>query len=339
MPPSLPYLNQMVAALRRQLGDTGTLATYLTAGVLAGVSTLPLADCAAVAAGWFVVVGSGATLEGHQIMALSAPSGPGNATIFPPLMLPQVSGTPVGMALMGDDDLADAIAQAINEYSTYRPRTVRYALALVAGQDTYNLPPDWLRPDQPSFDAALGLRSTLEASPGFYTLIYYLSNQFSAVGFGSSAGYSPASFNGFAPIFGNILDNPNAPVPQTIGFTLTFQQEAQPKLVVQPAPTVNQTFDVFYKAAHPLPENVDVAGVGHPIASTIALADQYLPLSYATWVVANALATGKSQALKYELNEEKIDNSRAPQSYQASAQAALDQWEKALKFRPSGGMA
>lgn len=319
-----------LSAVRSDMDDNGVLLTHFGNNTAAlGASVIPVNDLSKVNPGDYILLGEPGALEGHRLIATSGTSGSGTATMSTPTVNALGAYTPIGAPMFMDSEYQDAIKKAIPHYSTYRPLTRRLVgLAITAGQDTYTLPADFITPDRDSFDDAIGMTSALGGAGGYYSLIYGLANRFSSTGYGSSSNFGSSAWYGLAPIIGNPLDNPNGGMPQLVPTTYTFIRSATPQLIIEPAPTTSTTLTFFYRALHVVPT------ANTPC--TIAQEDERLVYLYAKYLRCMAIATGRSAALKYEINGEKIDHSKAPEYYAAQAAVALTEFEKLTRFIPIG---
>lgn len=93
-----PYLDLFGALVRCELGSADTLttaaaATTLSTAVVAGATTVKTA--AELAAGDFVVIGSGATQETHQIKSVAGTTAPFTAVLVYPLIYAHAAATTV----------------------------------------------------------------------------------------------------------------------------------------------------------------------------------------------------------------------------------------------------
>lgn len=326
-------LPQAIAAVRAALDDMGTFLTFTNQADAANQNTLHVADTSQLQPGAYLLLGSGTNVEGHLVVAASTTSGNGALTLATPLVNASATNTPVGSPLERDEAYTDSITKAIAEYTKFRPLLKRYpngGLAIVAGQDTYTLPADFIAPDQASFDAAVGLTSSLSATGGTYALVYDASNQFSTSGFGSSMNFGPSPWYGFAPINGNPFNNPNMGMfPQSGPQTFTFVRSNTPTLTILPAPTMGATYDFFYQAPHVAP----ALGVD----TTVPPDDIYLVWAWAKYLRCEALATiAASQATSEKVGDVEISRTRTPQFYRDAAKAAKDEFDRQMRMVPNG---
>ena len=322
-------LYEAIAGLRAQVDDSGMfLTSFGAAATAAGDQVIPVQDLAMVSRGCYVLVGTGDTAEGAIITETSALTGVGTVTLAAPLVFDHGAQTPISSALVSDADYIRYLTQAIRHLSTYRPLSKRTTLELVAGQDVYPLPADFLAPDQESFDAAIGGSSEVRALGSYYSLIYQASSQFATSGWGAGTTYGPVNPMGWAPIAGNIYDNPNSGMPQARGAEYRFMRQRNPELIVSPAPAAARSLTFFYNAQHTIPTAAT--------DSSLADDDSNLMLLYAKYLACLALSTGALQVMKYEIEGEKVDRSKAPQEYRLLADTALEKFEAETRFIPRG---
>jgi hypothetical protein len=90
-----PYLDLFPALVRCEFGSTDTLTTAATSTTLAtaaAVGATTIKTTATLAAGDFVTLGSGATLETHQVKSVSGTATPFTATLVYPLIYAHATG-------------------------------------------------------------------------------------------------------------------------------------------------------------------------------------------------------------------------------------------------------
>lgn len=173
-------------------------------------------------------------------------------------------------------------------------------LSLVAGQDTYYLPYDFMRVDQESFDLAVGTRTQLKKSASYYDSAYTLTQALVGEGFGyrQNWGQSPATGGWGVP--GDPLNNPNSGfgsntnVGQTI---MRFMGGATPLLSILPAPMVTKTLDFNYYGQH--------------VVETIPDYDFQAVLAYAKYACMMARCTTLAAQEDYTEGDIKHDFSRS----------------------------
>lgn len=124
-------------------------------------------------------------------------------------------------------------------------------LSIVQGQDTYQLPYDWIQVEHSTFDIAIGQKLAYKAQNGFYDATYILAAQLTGLGMGYSATYGVGSPYGYA-IAGNPYDNPNG-APGSGNFLAPgwrFYNGNFPKMVVYPIPSGPSVLAFDYFASH-----------------------------------------------------------------------------------------
>lgn len=128
-------------------------------------------------------------------------------------------------------------------------------LAIVAGQDTYNLPADWISPDFDSWTRVTGQRRPGKERESFEDGIYQFSEAIGGVGFGLSQTFrGSSSFGG--GFVGVQASGGNLNVPTSQGCrTYTFTDGTPPRLQITPAPTASAVYDFQYVAQR-LPQDV-----------------------------------------------------------------------------------
>lgn len=321
-------LYEAIASLRAMVGDTGLFLTSYGAGTTdVGAQVVPVQDLAMISVGHYVTIGVGDAAEGAIITEKSAATGQGTMTLSAPLELAHGAQSPINAVMVSDGDYVKHLRAAIRHLSAYRPLTKRAQLALVAGQDTYNLPADFISPDGESFDAAFGQDGEHRLFQSYYAILYDVSSQFAASGWGAGTTFGGVSPFGYAPVAGNMDDNPKKPVAGK-ALEFRFVRSSPPQLLVTPAPSAAKDLDFFYQATHTMPAAA--------ADSTVPEDDVNLVLTYAQYLACLALSTGACQVMKYELEGEKIDKSKAPGEYRANADAALKKFEAETRFTPLG---
>lgn len=120
------------------------------------------------------------------------------------------------------------------------------------GRDTYPLPYDFRKPDQSSFDMAVGVKLYYEAQNAYYDASTVYSALLSGVGFGESTNFGPSGGYGY-PVAGNINDNPNG-IPgggaSNCGQGWRFVLSDSPYLYWRPTPFAAVNYDFFYLGCH-----------------------------------------------------------------------------------------
>jgi hypothetical protein len=185
-------------------------------------------------------------------------------------------------------------------------------LALEVDANAYALPCDMVRPEQESFDLAVGARGSVRKGSGFYDAVYTNSARYS----GAGSGYRQNYGGGWHSRIG-----PGGVIPQPLGETVyRFHLDGIPRLSVVPTPTAARTLDFFYYGQH-LPETV-------PDHESETL------LLYALYSALSAKAAERARALS---GSEK-DSVRSPhlnaKTLQDLAESALKQWDLRIRHRP-----
>lgn len=202
-----------------------------------------------------------------------------------------------------DEDFDEPyIRQALNEYSERRPRRVPfYKLEIQAGVGAYNLPVDWLRRDEDSWQKAFGTPA------GRYQYVPY-----------------PA---------GSLAVNQAAPYPPSwlaVGAEARFLDDQQ-QLLIYPEPVTAATLVFDYLAVH-------VVDPADATLTTVGMLDRAIIERIAAANVLDAIAVEKELLLKYKLARGlEIDNTRVPEELKSSAagyrQAALVQFGRPVMMR------
>ncbi len=330
---------EAISSIRRDMFDVGLFLTSTGAGGpdAADQNTLHVADLTKivntlgdvpqVGPGSYIVVGMPPALEGHLVVAMSGSSGSGTVTLADNLINPIAANTPIWQVLQTDDQILSAIINAQTHYGTYRPRLVRYTLDILANQDTYTLPSDWIEPDQESLDQAIGSRSNASAMGSYYNFTYDLSNSYALTGFGSAITFGPSAFYQYSPIFGDINDNPNSGIAtNNQPLVLIFQRETPPSLVVEPMPSGDTSWDIFYRAVYPAPT---------PTADfVVRQEDVPYVLEWAKGLRYLALAATRAGLSSLKAGGIEASYVKSADQYQALAKAAFDIFNQNLRDIP-----
>lgn len=195
-------------------------------------------------------------------------------------------------------------------------------LSLVASQDTYLLPQDFIRLDQASFNIATGIQLSYRRGVGFYDAVYDISNALSGVGYGSSQGFFASNSRQY-PIAGNPFANPNGgSTAQSFagGTVFRFIMSAQPMLIVSPAPTAAKTLDFFYYASH------SIASVPDSELDVI--------LAYARYSALSSQAAILAGLVDYEEEGASESGSGNARALNELAQQALSDFDTKIRCKP-----
>jgi hypothetical protein len=189
-------------------------------------------------------------------------------------------------------------------------------LALVAGQDTYQLPRDFLQVDQASFDVAIGLKCTLDRSISFYDAIYQITGNLSGVGSGSSMGF------GVGYVGASMANQIPGGYPGAGAGCMVFRFVLgdYPQLVIMPVPQLTLTLDFWYNASH--------------IAQTVP--DQYFEdlMNYAIYAaVSGREAYFASQLSGEDVGAYKHMTDKTAAALNKTAETAHKHWERRFVYR------
>jgi hypothetical protein len=122
-------------------------------------------------------------------------------------------------------------------------------LAIVAATDTYRLPLDWIRPEQASFDLAVGMKGSVNRGDGFYDAGYGMTDALSGVGGGESSNFAGGYFSAGAAdgyglggkVFGGCPGG---------GTVYRFLTSSPPLLIISPVPQTAAVLDFYYYGMH-----------------------------------------------------------------------------------------
>jgi hypothetical protein len=154
---------------------------------------------------------------------------------------PTIAGTTIAPAGLSLITLTEPTVNAHNDGAFVSQ--VNPGLHLVAGQNVYQLPYDFITIDQSSFDTAVGKKSFWSDGLGFYDASYIFAMELTGFGFGYSANYGVGNPYGYA-IAGDPFDNPDGggTIPNNtdaIPEGFRFYLGSQPQLVLSPTPDSN----------------------------------------------------------------------------------------------------
>lgn len=229
---------------------------------------------------------------------------------------PIASGSGADGSVYTAADRTAAMVRAIKEYSRYRGLMKRSTVNVVAGTDTYNLPADFVKIDQESFDLAVGARASVVRQMSFYDAVYTNSLKTSGVGFGQRMSFGSGAF------FGRTVPGVLGGSPEIV---YRFVASATPSLIITPIPTSAVALTFFYYAFH--------------TSDTVPEYDSEALLEFALYagLTARAQALGEVGSFKEFDVEESPDKTMA--LYQKLAAGHLDQWNRLIVNRAyvSGG--
>jgi hypothetical protein len=198
------------------------------------------------------------------------------------------------------------------------------ALNLVANQNTYALPYDFISFDQKTFDLANGSRSWTTRRESFYDGVYAASDRLSGVGYGQSQNFSGLNstygqYNGM----GAVPNAPNAFIAPSGGASdtlFTVTQGNPPLLNIAPTPMAAATWPFNYYATHQ-PETV-------PDEDFDALLD------CGKMVASNAIRQQNAGLLKLGDIRQNIDPEGSQISLLKIAEEAIESWKAKIVNRP-----
>lgn len=222
-------------------------------------------------------------------------------------------------ATFDDDKLDEFHARSLRAYSRYRPFLMPFTLRLVAGEETVELPDDWLDVHRPSFDAALGLSGGYTAVQTSYSLLLAAVEQ------------------GRPPMAGLEMDfssrrlaydpwQPDAPG----GTTYTFLATQPPRLVIRPAPITGAVHPIFYFASHRLPDAQQ--------PGTLPDAESDLVLAWACHLACEALLGDPAILETVKVGDREIKRDEVARQIAAKSERKRDVFDKLLRYRPTGAM-
>lgn len=195
-------------------------------------------------------------------------------------------------------------------------------LTINPNQDWYELPPDWRRPDQATFDMAIGAKAAVKRGDSYYDAVYVFSNQLSGVG----AGYQMLSgpmYRGLYPIAGDPFQNPNGMMGRTLvnqPTTFRFEDGEPPLLNVTPVPASGKTLDFFYLGSHTF--------------DTLPREDANAIMSYAKYVCHLARASRLGSRMNYSEDDTTENPSQNADSLQKLAEFEFQEFQRAIIDRP-----
>jgi hypothetical protein len=131
-------------------------------------------------------------------------------------------------------------------------------LSIVSGQDTYNLPTDWIEPEQTSFDVAVGAKASYVHQTSFYDATFMFEALLSGANENDTSNYSVGNMiTGEWPFSGDPNDNPNgfSPLSGPTGCGVTvwrFYKGIPARLRIMPVPIQDALIDFDYFGSHTL---------------------------------------------------------------------------------------
>lgn len=197
-----------------------------------------------------------------------------------------------------DPELQTFIKGAVSEYSTFRPRRQPFTLSMIAQQDKYTLPDDWMSADFEMFNNAINTNS-----PDPFDLMT-LEGQY-------------ASF---------VLPNINNDYPL---YQLDFQwYDSDRYVVVRPIPQSNATIDFAYYGYH----QVDST------QSTVPQKDMDAVVMASSARALKVLAVDKGQRMqRYKIGQGlSIDDSQIAKNLEEQATMFHNAFMKHVANRPFG---
>lgn len=189
-------------------------------------------------------------------------------------------------------------------------------LNVLAQQDTYALPLDWLRPDQASLDLAVGATADVRHEMSFYDASYGIAGALSGVGYGSASNFVGGYLGGgtWFPMAGGNALAPGAGLSQTL---YRFLRSEPPMLVITPTPTEAAVLDFYYYGAHTI--------------ASIPGGDMEPVLCYALYAVLMAMASRMGGEVDYATGSaEKVYPSKSAEQLRENAASLLAQWERRM---------
>lgn len=194
-------------------------------------------------------------------------------------------------------------------------------IALVAGQENYPLPDDFVNVCQESFDLAIGAKSTYHRQATFYDYTYAASGLLS----GTFRGYA-AGFAGYIPGFTNSPIVPSSDGPMVRGLTppgVRFRFYAgagRPRLVVSPAPTADTHLAFDY--------------LGMQTLSSVPTSELEAMIAYCRYVLFTAEASELAQMLEYSEGGVAESPTRNAKTLSEQADEALKRFHTLVQARP-----
>lgn len=212
----------------------------------------------------WTAVGSG----GNTIDVVGGTWFNGDTILIDPLQAPEAPLTVEGVTAVSADPTTTspvlqltisgnlANAHGVNALVTHQPPAgyVTPGLLIVPGTDTYLLPGDFVRPEQESFDLAVGAKASVRRGNGFYDAAYDISNALSGTGWGSSSNFAGTYQAGgasnqqyFAALPGGTAIAGSQSSSETVYRFLTNMPKM---LVITPIPQTAMLLDYYYRGMH-----------------------------------------------------------------------------------------
>ncbi len=187
-------------------------------------------------------------------------------------------------------------------------------LQIVPGVDTYELPPDFIKPDQDSLDLAVGARATIKKTSAFYDSAYLNTNRLS--------GPTPNTSQNVQGGIRNYQNNPNgggfAQNPSEVLYR--FSLSGLPILTIYPVPTANRTLDFYYSAS----QTVD----------TVPDSDLDAIVALCTAKALSQRASAFGGQGSYKEGDEAVDGAKSAGELRMLAKEQQDKFDNYIRFRP-----
>jgi len=186
-------------------------------------------------------------------------------------------------------------------------------LQILAGVDTYELPADFVSPDQESLDIAIGAKALVKKTSSYYDSSY--TNAMRLVGPTPNASQN---VRGAIPYPG-YWRNPNANILPS-GVTFRFSLAGQPILQITPVPVADLTLDFYYNAQQTV-ETIPDADL-----------DAIIDLCAAKALSQRAVTLGRQGS--YKEGDESVDLAKAADALQEQAKMRQEKFDRYFRFRP-----
>lgn len=218
-----------------------------------------------------------------------------------------------------DADLDGFHRRALQALQRFVPLLKPYTLSLVAGQDTYTLPADWLDVHRPSFEQALGLAGAYQAVSAGYGVVYQLSENLHPQGWAEANPYDRWAVT------------PSGRPP-----TYTFLNGSPRRLVIQPAPASPASYPMFYLAAYNMPALNSTAPA---VADTVSDADSDAVLTFACHLACDAILSDPTALQTLKVGDRIVDRKEVAKQLGEKSGRKLAEFDRTIRNRPIGGMA
>ena len=200
--------------------------------------------------------------------------------------------------------------------------TVVGGISLIAGQDTYALPLDWIRIEIESFDLTIGAKSQVRRGNGFYDAAYVISNELSGVGGGLGSNFMAlgGSLGGLLTPFA--LTPSGQPISNTsFEIVYRFLSNNTPQLIVTPVPVVPSVLDFYYYGGHTF--------------NSLPDKDMDPCIDYARYKVLSAQASVMAAQIDYAIQGSvRQTPSASARSLREEALVAYNAWRKKIVLMP-----